>query len=132
MLADNRCPHGLNTFDLGFDDVENNIDIMDHKVKHHTDIGAAALVNTQSTGFYEHGFVNNIIEGDHGRIKPLQVAYLHDTPFGFGYSDQFISLVKGGCHGLLNQHIQITVHTFRGNGKMMLGRHHNADSIDVA
>ena len=105
---------------------------MDHKVKHHTDIGAATLEYTQPMGFYEHGFVNNIIEGDHGRIKPLQVADLHNTSFGFGHSDQFIGLVKGGRHGLLNQHIQIMVNTFQGNGKMMLGRHHNADSIDMA
>ncbi len=109
MLADDRSARGMNAFDLRFDKVHNNIDVMDHKIKHDTDIGAAIFKNTQAMGFDKKRVVNNILERDHRRIKPLQVADLHNTFPGLGDLDQVIGLLQGCCHGLFNQHVQIMV-----------------------
>ena len=81
VFSDNRNSRRTDFADFGSDEVQNNIDIMNHKVKDYADVGTAILVDTQAVRFDEHRLLNDILQSNNCRIKSFKVPHLNDQTF---------------------------------------------------
>lgn len=73
--ADDGYPTGADAFDIGFDQAEDDVEVVYHEVMHHGDISATRIELCEAMHLYEEWLDEFLIETEQGGVESLYVAY---------------------------------------------------------
>ena len=131
IAGDYRAAARGDLTDIGIDQAEHDIDIVDHQIQNYIDFRAARLIRRQPLGVNFLRFGNFFFQRDDRRIKPLEmtdlqqhVVFFRTRNQGFGFADCF-------RYWLFEQYMDTRVQTCLGQGEMKFGRHHDRDQIHL-
>ena len=93
---------GIDAFDFGIDQSQNDIDIMYHQIQHHTDVIRARVERRQAMRFDKKGFCFSRIQTTYGRVEALQMTNLQNYVFLLSNCNQIISFLDCNSNRLFN------------------------------
>lgn len=100
------------------DDVQHQIEVVNHQIEDDRDLRAAWLEGRQPVRFDEHGPHDLAGQGQKRRIESLDVPDLHFEAGAFGQFQQAIGLGDGGRHGLFHENVLARTECFFGHFKV--------------
>ncbi|MNC85921.1 hypothetical protein D3C83_15410 [compost metagenome] len=76
LVGQHREADRTHVGNLALDEVQDDIDVMDHEIQHHIDVGAARFEGGEPVRLDEQRFVQHFLERKHGRVEALDVPHL--------------------------------------------------------
>ena len=97
------------------------IEVMDHEVEHHVDLGAAPLESGEALGLDEHRAVHARLHRAEGPVIALDMPTLQHEPPLAGERDQLVGLGERGRNRLLDQQVQAVLQAIARDGVVPVG-----------
>ena len=132
LVRENRNPDGVHGRNRGADEMEDDVEVVDHQIEDDVHVRAAFEEGVEAVGFDEEGRSHHGPEGRDGRIEPLDEADLEDQPLCPGEGDQFIRLGKRRGDRFFQQDVHARLQKDRGDLMVGAGRHGDRDGVDLS
>jgi hypothetical protein len=110
---------------------QDDVDVVDHQVGDHVDVGGALGEAAHALGLDVARGVDALGQGHDAGVEALQMADLQDDAGGVGQADDLGAFGRVDGDGLLQQHVHAALEERRGDLQMGRGRHDDADGIDL-
>ncbi len=107
------------------------INVMNHEIKHDVDIGTPFTIRAQSMTFEQHRSVNMRSHERHDGIEPLTVPHLQCTFVTTGQSDKIPRLTRRHRDRLFYKNMFFCFEAGLCNSIMTGGRHGNTDDLNL-
>jgi len=130
-FAEDVDADGVNTGDGAFDEGEDDVEVVDHKVEGDADVGAAGRVRGEAVGFDETGFGGDGFEVFEDGIEAFDVADLEDEIFFLGEADEFGGLVGVVGHRFFDEDVLAGFEEFLRDVEMGGGGSDDAGGVAV-
>src|SRR5439155_18976719 len=114
-----------------FHEGEHHVEIVDHKVEHHADVGAPGGVGRETMGFYEARLGGDGLKVFENRIEPFHVTDLQDAVPLLSKLDESSRLSNIIRHRLFHQHVLSLLEKDLGDFEMCGGGIDNADGVVI-
>ena len=126
----NESTDGVDMLYRGFDQIQNNIDVVYHEIERHAHVRHTRVVRPEAVAFNEAGILDDVFDGAHGGIETFDMANLDETLIFFGQAEYFISIGESRRDGFFNQKMHAILQKVLGNLKMFVRWHDNTGSVD--
>jgi hypothetical protein len=123
--------HGVQRLDVAAHDALHDVDVVDHQVEHHVDVGAALLEWRQPLAFDEARRSQQRLGRDHRGIEAFQVAHLQHAAVAFGELQQRARLRHRDGDGFFHQHMDAAGEQRAGDLVMQRRRRDHAGDVNA-
>ena len=96
-FRDDRHPGGIQTFHFIPHPMEQNVNVVDHQIMHHTDVRAARSIGRQTVSFNKQRRNTNISQRCNRWIESLDMSHLENQLPLSRALDQFPSFLGSRC-----------------------------------
>lgn len=103
--AEHRDADRVDAFDGRLDKVEDDLDVVDHEVEHHTNVGAAVWVGGKAGDLEKSRVLEARFQGGESRVEALDVADLEDAATGGGKLRHFAGLFGRFRDGFFHEEV---------------------------
>ena len=132
VCAQERNAEGIHAADLCIRQIENQIEVVNHHVMHHADIGRTKGVGAQS--FAADVFRPAAVLPRHlcGRVEAFDVAYLQQRCMPLADSDDGLRIAEVGSQRFFHEDGNLVVEEFAGHRTMQRCRDDDARGVHLA
>ena len=108
-------------------EAQDDIDVVDHEVKHHPIILDPGPEGPQAASLDENGFLDDLLQLLDGAVEALHMAYVEDDLMLRRYGEELVGLLQVFRNRLLQKDVHAVSKELLGNGVMETGRHRDGD-----
>ena len=111
------------------DDLEHDVDVVDHEIEHHVDVERARLEHGQPVGLDELGRHDPIAHGDERGIEALDLPDLEHEPGPPRRGQQRVGLGGGDRERLLDEHVAAALERRLRGRTVLHGGHRDRERV---
>jgi hypothetical protein len=111
--------------------VENDIQIVNHKIEDDIDIERAGCKYAEAVRLKEHGPVEQRLNGEDGGVESLKVADLQDAAMLLRNGDEIVGFRSVSRDGLFNEEINLSLQQWSGDCVVLRSGNTNGCRIDA-
>src|SRR4029077_12996988 len=104
-VGQNRDADGFERNDFSGRHTQDYVEVVDHQVEHHVDVGAALGERRQPMAFDEARRLENRTQVHNCGIKAFEMADLEDSATALGDDLEVARLFERRCHRLFKQYV---------------------------
>ena len=130
--TEGRNAGSMNVLERGIDDVEHDIDVVNHQVEYDVYFQTSFIKESEPMGFDEHWVAQARANGGKCGVEPLQVPDLQNCAALFCRCDKFVGFLQVFCHRFFKKNVHPRREEFPGDSEVLGRGRNDADRIDLA
>jgi hypothetical protein len=117
---------------LAVDQVQHDVDVVDHQVHHHRVVLHARHERAQAPRLDQDGPLHDLAQLLHCAVEPLDVTDVEHPVLLARDPEQLLGLLERGGHGFFDQHVRARLEQIARHREVLLGGHRHRGEVDEA
>ena len=130
FVGENRDADGVHGNEGGLNDLEDDVDVVDHEVEDDSDVGNARIERSEAVAFNECGAVEHSAQVADGGVVAFDVADLEDAVVALSHVDEVFGVFDGGGNGFFDHAVDAAREELGGDFVVEGGGDGDADRVD--